>query len=108
MSMNTEEIAQAFKALGDENRLKMVQMIAAANDICACHLLDEFDFSQPTLSHHIKILCTAGLIDCRREGKWMHYSLNANHISEIRDLLSTWLDEAMIEGKGQFSSKCCQ
>ena len=106
--MNTEEIAQAFKALGDENRLKMVQMIASADDICACHLLDEFDFSQPTLSHQIKILCAAGLIECRREGKWMHYSLNTNHVSVIRDLLSSWLDEAKIEDKEQLSSKCCQ
>ena len=106
--MNTEELAQAFKALGDDNRLKMVEMIAGADDICACHLLDEFDFSQPTLSHHIKILCAAGLIECRREGKWMHYSLNTNHVSEIRDLLSTGLDEAMIEDKDQLSSKCRQ
>ena len=106
--MNTEELARAFKALGDENRLKMVQMIANADDICACHLLDEFDFSQPTLSHHIKILCAAGLIECRREGKWMHYSLNINHVSETRDFLSSWLDEAMIEDKEQLSRKCCQ
>ena len=103
--MNTEEIAQAFKALGDENRLKMVQMIASADDICACHLLDKFDFSQPTLSHHIKILCAAKLIDCRREGKWMHYSLNAEHVGEICDLLSNLLEEAASEDEDQLSSK---
>ena len=86
--MNTEEFAQTFKALGDENRLKMVQMIACADDICACHLLDEFDFSQPTLSHHIKILCAARLIDCRREGKWMHYTLNKEVSKELVSVLS--------------------
>ena len=85
--MNAEEIAQAFKALGDENRLKMVQMIASADDICACHLLDEFDFSQPTLSHHIKILCAAGLIECKREGKWMHYSLNKEFSKQLASFL---------------------
>ena len=90
--MDTEELARAYKALGDENRLRMVRMIAEADDICACHLLDEFDFSQPTLSHHIKVLCAAGLIECRREGKWMHYSLNAEHVGSMRDSLSDLLD----------------
>ena len=105
--MNAEEMARAFKALGDESRLKMVKMIAEAEDICACHLLDEFDFSQPTLSHHIKILCAAGLIECRKDGKWMHYSLNPDCIEDMRALLSELLEKSANDDKNHLSNERC-
>lgn len=106
--MNNKELAQVFKALGDENRLKMVQMIAAADDICACHLLDKFDFSQPTLSHHIKILCAAGLIECRKEGKWMHYSLNPACVEHILDVFGEVLKKAGDDYEDQPGNRCSQ
>ena len=52
--MNTEEAARAFKALGDENRLRIARIVAERGDVCACRLLDELDMTQPTLSHHMK------------------------------------------------------
>ncbi|MDO4502444.1 MAG: metalloregulator ArsR/SmtB family transcription factor [Coriobacteriia bacterium] len=69
-------MAQLFKALGDERRLLIVRRVAAQPDICACHLLEEFDMSQPTLSHHMKLLCASGVLAGRKQGKWMHYSVD--------------------------------
>lgn len=69
------DVAAIFKALGDGNRLKIVQMLAGGEK-CACKLLEEFQITQPTLSHHMKILCECGLVKARREGKWAHYSIN--------------------------------
>ena len=74
--MNTEEAARAFKALGDENRLRIARIVAERGDVCACRLLDELDMTQPTLSHHMKLLRDCGVVKARKEGRWMHYSLN--------------------------------
>ena len=73
--MNTIDIAVICKALGDSNRLQIVQMLSDGEK-CGCKLLEAFEITQPTLSHHMKILCECGLINDRKEGKWHHYSLN--------------------------------
>lgn len=73
--MNTIDIAVICKALGDSNRLQIVQMLSGGEK-CGCKLLEVFDITQPTLSHHMKILCECGLVNDRKEGKWHHYSLN--------------------------------
>ncbi|MCC6107897.1 MAG: ArsR family transcriptional regulator [Coriobacteriaceae bacterium] len=65
-----------FKALADENRLAIVQAIADEGEICACELLEQLDITQATLSHHMKVLCQTGLVSCRREGRWCHYSID--------------------------------
>ena len=85
--MDREQLAQAFKALGDRHRLKILNLIAADENICACDILKEFDFSQPTLSHHIKILLSANLIQCRKEGKWVHYTLDEATIRDLQKVL---------------------
>lgn len=66
-----------FKALSDENRLSIVQAIADEGEICACELLEQLDITQATLSHHMKVLCQAGIVSCRREGRWCHYSIDS-------------------------------
>lgn len=76
--------AALFKALGDERRLKMIDVIAANPGICACSLLERFDMSQSTLSHHMKLLTEARLVSCERQGKWMHYSVAAEGFGRIR------------------------
>lgn len=81
--MDQTRLALLFKALGDENRLRIVELIARNGELCACKLLDEFDFAQPTLSHHMKTLRTAGLVTGRKEGKWMHYSLEPSALAEV-------------------------
>lgn len=73
--MNTIDIAVICKALGDSNRLQIVQMLSDGEK-CGCKILEAFQITQPTLSHHMKILCECGLVNDRKEGKWHHYSLN--------------------------------
>ena len=75
--------AALFKALGDPTRLSILEAIAAEPDVCACGLLDRLHISQPTLSHHAKILCSTGIITCEKRGKWSHYRLSPARIDEI-------------------------
>ena len=67
--------AEVFKALGDENRLKILDMLRGG-ELSACKLLEELGIGQPTLSHHMKILCSIGLVRGRKEGRWVHYSID--------------------------------
>lgn len=55
---------------------------------CGCHLLEELNITQPTLSHHMKILCDAGIVDSCKEGKWMHYSICENGSRIIKEIVS--------------------
>ena len=64
-----------FKALADETRLKIIEMLSSG-EMCACKILEEFDITQPTLSYHMKILTDSGLVNGKRDGAWMRYSLN--------------------------------
>jgi ArsR family transcriptional regulator len=69
------ELAKLFKALGDPVRLRLLSMIASRSggEVCVCDLTPAFDVSQPTISHHLKLLRQAGLIDCERRGTWVYY-----------------------------------
>ncbi|MBC8575492.1 winged helix-turn-helix transcriptional regulator [Oscillospiraceae bacterium BX1] len=73
--MNEMDAAAICKALGDSNRLQIMKRLSTG-EICACKLLEQFRITQPTLSHHMKVLCECGLVTARKEGKWSHYSLN--------------------------------
>lgn len=53
-------------------------------ELCACDILEEFSITQPTLSYHMKILCESGLVDSRRDGVWMKYSINKNNLEIIK------------------------
>ena len=81
--MDEIDAAKICRALGDPNRLQIVQMLSGG-EMCACRLLEHFQITQPTLSHHMKILCECGLVDTRREGKWSHYSLNCGTLADFR------------------------
>ncbi|WP_163509065.1 ArsR/SmtB family transcription factor [Fodinicola acaciae] len=68
------DLAKAFKALGDPIRLRLFSLITSAPDeICVCDLTDAFDVTGPTISHHLKVLREAGLVDCERRGTWVFY-----------------------------------
>lgn len=79
------DLAKVFKALGDPVRLRLMSMIASSGErgepgedgprgeICVCELTPAFDLSQPTISHHLKLLRQAGLVDCERRGTWVYY-----------------------------------
>ena len=65
----------AFKALGDATRFDVFRCIASqGNEICACDVVDQFDVSQPTIAHHLKVLRSAGLITATRRGIWAYYA----------------------------------
>ena len=81
--MTIEKTAEICRALGDENRLKIIGLLTGG-ELCACRILEKLDITQPTLSHHIKILCECGLVNARRDGKWMHYSINCETFSEFK------------------------
>ncbi|MGN1090525.1 MAG: ArsR/SmtB family transcription factor [Huintestinicola sp.] len=75
MDIDAKKTAVIFKAFCDENRIKILQLLQGGEK-CACKLLEEMNITQPTLSHHMKILCDSGIVAGRREGKWMHYSIS--------------------------------
>ena len=79
--MTEQEIAKECKALGDENRVRIIKMLTDG-ELCACKILDALAITQPTLSHHMKILCDSGLVVSRKEGKWMHYALSREGFAE--------------------------
>lgn len=81
--MDVTEYAAICKALGDSNRLQIVQMLSDGEK-CGCKLLEAFEITQPTLSHHMKILCDCKLANDRKEGKWHHYSLNCETLREFK------------------------
>lgn len=85
--MDTSKIALICKALGDPNRLKIVMMLSDGEK-CACRLLERFSITQPTLSHHMKILCECGLVTSRKEGKWNHYSLDCGTFAAFRGFIA--------------------
>lgn len=75
MTMDFSRGAKLFKAMADETRVKIIHILSCG-ELCACDLLDYFELTQPTMSHHLGILVEAGLINARVEGKWTHYGLN--------------------------------
>ena len=82
-----KETARVFKAFCDENRLQILELLRGGEK-CACRLLEELSISQPTLSHHMKILCDSGIVTGRKEGKWMHYSISAEGVRIAKEYLT--------------------
>ncbi|TVZ79108.1 ArsR family transcriptional regulator [Streptomyces sp. BK340] len=84
-------LAKMFKALGDPVRLRLLSMIAsrAGGEVCVCDLTPAFDLSQPTISHHLKLLRQAGLIDCERRGTWVYYWVLPATLERLSAFLTT-------------------
>ncbi|GAA4712750.1 ArsR/SmtB family transcription factor [Phytohabitans rumicis] len=84
-------LAPAFKALGDPVRLQLMSMIASApaGEICVCELTPAFTLSGPTISHHLKTLRDAGLVDAERRGTWVYYRPRPGIIRQLAALLAT-------------------
>lgn len=85
--MNEKKTADIFKAFCDENRIRILQLLIDGEK-CACKLLEAMNITQPTLSHHMKILVDSGIVCARKEGKWMHYSLSNEGIKAAQSYLS--------------------
>lgn len=73
--MDEKKTAIVFKAFCDENRIRILRLLLTGEK-CGCRLLEELNVTQPTLSHHMKILCDSGVVVGRKEGKWIHYSIS--------------------------------
>lgn len=92
--------ARVFKAFCDENRLMILSMLQNGEK-CACVLLEKLEISQPTLSHHMKMLCESGIVTPRKEGKWTHYSINesgSNYAAELLRKLTTVVEDETVDG----------
>lgn len=82
MNKYYEENSKLIKALSDPNRLKIMDILSCG-EMCACDILEHFDFTQPTLSHHMKILMENNLVNVRKDGQWNYYSLNLVECNKV-------------------------
>jgi len=100
------ENTKVFKALGDPKRAMIVDMLSCG-ELCACNILEKFEMSQSTLSHHMKSLCESGIVKGREKGKWTYYSLDDDTISKIKQFF-----HAITSEKENFICKentnCCK
>jgi ArsR family transcriptional regulator len=88
------ELIRVFRAFTDENRVRVLELLCAGEQ-CACVLLDDLKISQPTLSHHMKILCRAGVVKARRVGRWNYYSIDPDGCSYAGKLLDAVADRKL-------------
>lgn len=82
-----KDLVTLFKALSDETRLRIIKLLAHG-ELCVCDIVAAFDASQPKVSFHLAALKSAGLVKDRREGKWMHYSLDDSDLFKRLLILS--------------------
>jgi ArsR family transcriptional regulator len=85
------ELARGFKALGDPVRLRLLSLIAArgGGEVCVCELTDAFTLTGPTISHHLRVLREAGLVDGERRGTWVYYRVLPARLAALSRLLDT-------------------
>lgn len=84
MEKDYKKFASLMKALSDETRIQILDMLYK-EELCACNILEEFKITQPTLSYHMKILSDSGLVIGRKDGVWMKYSLNMENVNVLRE-----------------------
>jgi len=83
-----ESLAARFRALADPTRVAIVNRLASCDECCVCDLNDAFDLSQPTISHHLRVLKDAGLVTSSRSGTWAYYRLVPDAIERLREVFS--------------------
>lgn len=104
--MTIKEVSQICKAMSDENRLSIIGMLTTGEK-CGCELLEELQVTQPTLSHHMKVLGDCGLVSSYKEGKWQHYSINCERFREFKDYINS-IDCCVTGGiSGESEEPCC-
>lgn len=80
--LKNNDFAYIFKVLSDETRLRIIMMLTT-EELCACHILEDFEITQPTLSYHMKMLVESGLVSSKKDGNWTRYTLNNELFDEI-------------------------
>ncbi|MDR7857360.1 metalloregulator ArsR/SmtB family transcription factor [Tissierella sp.] len=93
MKLNYEESAKILKVISDSKRLKIIDILSCG-ELCACDILDHFDFTQPTLSHHMKVLADASLVNVRKDGLWSYYSLDVDKCNDLIEILKGVFNES--------------
>jgi ArsR family transcriptional regulator len=85
-----DQIAPLLKALADPVRLRLISLVAShsGGEACVCDLNDAFDLSQPTISHHLKVLHDAGLLDREKRGVWAYYRIRTEALSSVAALIA--------------------
>ncbi len=87
-----KDTAVVFRAFSDVKRIQIIEMLRRG-ERCACEILTELEISQPTLSHHMKILCDSGIVLPIKEGKWTHYSISHEGVRHAESLLKALTDK---------------
>ena len=85
---HAEQLASAFAALADPVRLRLFSMIASADEVCSCDMLEPLGKSQPTVSHHTKALAEAGLIVGDKRGRWVYWRAVPERLAQLRETLT--------------------
>jgi ArsR family transcriptional regulator len=98
-----------LKAFADSNRLLIIEMLSCG-EICACRILEKLNITQPTLSHHMKILCDCGAVSGRKEGKWVYYTLNKAIVDDFLLFLNniTTISDNCICSEGVNNNDLCE
>lgn len=92
--MTIENISQMFKALSDPIRLKIVYLLLQNKSLCVCEIVSIFGLSQSTVSRHLAYLKNSGLVNCWRDGVWMHYSLKQDSLNTLNlDIFKTLIEQ---------------
>lgn len=89
-TLSDPDVALVCRALGEETRLKIVRLLLAG-EACACTLLADLSVTQPTLSHHMKVLSECSLVVSRKDGKWTYYSLDCATLGAFRNTIDSLL-----------------
>lgn len=105
MKYSYAEYVPVIKALADETRLKIIDMLSCG-EMCACDILEFFNITQPTLSYHMRILTDCDLVNARKEGAWMKYSLNMPRFRALESFIRE-ISEDTEDCICKSSSKCC-
>ncbi len=91
-----KNISKVFKALGDPTRLEIVKLLVG-KEMCVCDIIDSFQVSQPTISHHLRTLKQAELVRDKKEGKWIYYSLNNETFKELERFFGPYITCGSVE-----------
>ncbi|ABR47198.1 regulatory protein, ArsR [Alkaliphilus metalliredigens QYMF] len=103
-----DDQVEILKALADKNRLLIIEMLSCG-ELCACDIMDGLALTQPTISHHMKILQHAKLVKRRKEGKWVFYSINQEKVDELQGFLkhlTSFKEDCVCKGATQESCYC--
>jgi len=108
MVKNYEMNAKIFKGLSDPSRLKIIDILSCGEK-CACDILENFEFTQPTLSHHMKVLMECGLVKARKEGLWSYYILDTTNSSKLTLFLMSLITDTEDDCacKSNYKNKAC-